>query len=109
ACARRKAVKNPEALECALLLTLIPLVSPQGWDYVFLVSTPAFMLLLNYDDRLPLCIRVATRLALATIGLSLYDVMGRTAYGVFMSLSLITVCYFVIVAALYTLRHRAVA
>jgi hypothetical protein len=107
--ARRKAVKNPEALEGALLLTLIPLLSPQGWDYVFLVSTPAVMLLLNYDDRLPLSTRAATRLALATIGLSLYDLMGRTAYGVFMSHSFITLCYFVVVAALYTLRHRAVA
>ena len=36
-----------------LLLTLIPLLSPQGWDYVFLVSTPAIMLLVNYEDRLP--------------------------------------------------------
>src|SRR4029079_3020193 len=51
--ARRKAVRNPEALECSLLLTLIPLLSLQGWDYVFLLSTPSVMLLLNYDDQLP--------------------------------------------------------
>lgn len=107
--ARRKAVRNPEALECALLLTLIPLLSPQGWDYVFLLSTPAVMLLLNYDDQLPRVFRIATRLALAIIALSLYDIMGRTAYGIFMSLSLITVCYFVVVGALYMLRRRAVA
>jgi glycosyl transferase family 87 len=107
--ARRKEVRNPEALECALLLTLTPLLSPQGWDYVFLLSTPAVMLLLNYDDQLPRVTRIATRVALGTVALSLYDVMGRSAYGIFMSLSVITVCYFVIVAALYTLRHRALA
>jgi len=107
--ARRKGVKHPEALECALLLTLIPLLSPQGWDYVFLLSTPAVMLLLNYDDQLPRVARIATRVALATIALSVYDIMGRTAYRIFMSLSLITVCYFMVVAALYTLRRRGVA
>jgi hypothetical protein len=107
--ARRHGVKHPEALECALLLTLIPLLSPQGWDYVFLLSTPAVMLLLNYDDQLPRVARIATRVALATIALSVYDIMGRTAYGMFMSLSLITVCYFIVVAALCTLRSRGVA
>ncbi|MBW8868447.1 MAG: DUF2029 domain-containing protein [Acidobacteria bacterium] len=107
--ARRTGVRRPEALECALLLTLIPLLSPQGWDYVFLLSTPAVMLLLNYDDQLPRVVRIATRVALATIALSVYDIMGRTAYGMFMSLSLITVCYFIVVAALCTLRSRGVA
>jgi len=106
---RRTGVRAPEALESAVLLTLIPLLSPQGWDYVFLVSTPAIMLLVNYDDRLPRAARILTRLALVTIGLSLYDVMGRHAYGMFMSLSIITVCYFVVIGALYVLRARAVA
>jgi hypothetical protein len=67
------------------------------------------MLLLNYDDQLPRVARLATRVALATIALSVYDIMGRTAYGMFMSLSLITVCYFMVVAALYTLRRRGIA
>jgi hypothetical protein len=106
---RRTGVRAPEALESAMLLTLIPLLSPQGWDYVFLVSTPAIMLLVNYDDRLPRAARIVTRLALATIGLSLYDVMGRAAYGIFMSLSIITVCYFIVIGALYVLRARAIA
>ena len=33
---RRRASRFPEGLEAALLLTCIPLLSPQGWDYVFL-------------------------------------------------------------------------
>jgi glycosyl transferase family 87 len=107
--ARRIGLRAPEALEGALLLTLIPLLSPQGWDYVFLISTPAIMLLVNYDDRLPPVARVFSRVALVTIGLSLYDLMGRSAYGVFMSLSVITVCFFVVVGALYVLRARAIA
>jgi hypothetical protein len=107
--ARRTGVRAPEALECALLLTLIPLLSPQGWDYVFLIATPAVMLLVNYDDRLPRGARILTRVALFTIALSLYDLMGRSAYGIFMSLSLITVCFFIVVGALTVLRARAIA
>lgn len=106
---RRKGVLMPEALEGAVLLTLIPLLSPQGWDYVFLISTPAIMLILNYDGRVPPLPRFATRLALAIIALGLYDLMGRAAYAVFMSLSIITLCYFVVLAALYLLRARRIA
>ena len=104
-----RASVRPKCLEGALLLTLIPLLSPQGWDYVFLISTPAIMLLINYDDGLPRAARILTRIALATIGLSLYDIMGRPAYGVFMSWAIITVCYFIVIGALYVLRARAVA
>lgn len=106
---KRRHVPFPEGLESALLLTCIPLLSPQGWDYVFLVSTPAIMYLVNYGDRLPPSVRVAAAAAVATIAFSVYDLMGRGAYSVFMSLSIVTVCYLVVVAALGALRVRAVA
>ena len=50
---RRRSVSFPEGLEGSLLLLLIPLLSPQGWDYVLLIATPAVMYLANYLDRLP--------------------------------------------------------
>jgi hypothetical protein len=106
---RRRHVLFPEGLEAALLLTCIPLLSPQGWDYVFLVSTPAIMFLVNYEDRLPTVLRAATMAALAAIGLSVFDVMGRAAYARFMALSIVTVCYFVVIAGLYALRARRFA
>jgi arabinofuranan 3-O-arabinosyltransferase len=106
---RRGGLKFPEGLEGALLLTCVPLLSPQGWDYVFLVSTPAIVFLANYEDRLPMLMRLLTVGAVATIGLSLYDVMGRTAYSAFMAWSVISLCYFVVIAALCALRVRAVA
>lgn len=106
---RRTGVKRPDVLEGALLLTLIPLLSPQGWDYVFLLATPAVMLIANYSDRLPVVLRVVTIGALVTIGLTLFDVMGRARYATFMSWSGITLCFFVVIAALATLRIRKVA
>jgi hypothetical protein len=99
----------PEGLEGALLLTLIPLLSPQGWDYVFLIATPAVIYLINFNDRLPVSLRVATLTALAVIGLSLFDVLGRANYARFMRLSIISVCFLIVVAALAALRFRRAA
>jgi hypothetical protein len=107
--ALRRHIRAPDGLEASLLLILMPLLSPQGWDYVLLVSTPAVMYLVNYDRSLPTTVRVATVLALAVIALSLYDVMGRHAYGIFMALSVVTVCYLMLIASLATLRLRRVA
>jgi hypothetical protein len=107
--AGRRGIREPDPLEASLLLMLIPLLSPQGWDYVFLISTPAVMLLINELPSLPRNLRVATIAAIAVAALSIYDVMGREAYATFMALSAITICFLVEVAALITLRFRRVA
>lgn len=109
ACLNRKDLSFPEGLEAALLLTLIPLLSPQGWDYVFLTSTPAIMLLVNYDDLQPAVPRFVVRIALAAIGVTLYDLMGRAAYGRFMSWSVITLCFLVVIGGLWRLRRQGIA
>ena len=102
-------IPDRETLEGALLLTLVPLLSPQGWDYVFLVATPAIALIANYDRELPSRQRIVTWIAVLTIGLWIYDVVGRTLYRAFMNWSFITLCFFIVIAALTTLRKRRVA
>jgi hypothetical protein len=106
---RRRDVEFPEGLEAALLLTSIPLLSPQGWDYVFLVATPAIFFILNYFADLSQPLRAAAAAALVLTGFTLYDIMGRAAYSRFMMLSVITVCFFVVIAALANIRLRAAA
>jgi hypothetical protein len=106
---RRQSVAFPEGLEGSLLLLLIPLLSPQGWDYVLLIATPAVVYLANYLDRLPRPLRAMTVVAGLTIGLSLFDIMGRAAYAAFMGMAIISICALVLVAALTTLRLKAVA
>jgi hypothetical protein len=107
--ARRRGVGFPEGVEGALLLTLMPLLSPQGWDYVFLIATPAIVFIANYENLLPPAMRLLTLAAVATIAFSLFDLMGRTAYYAFMRLSFISVCFVVVIAALATLRLRKIA
>ena len=106
---RRRGVRRPEGLEAALLLTLIPLLSPQGWDYVFLIATPAVTLVVNYDRDLPPVLRVASWLALVIVAFTLYDVVGKRVYGIFMAASVVSVCYLVVIGAMATLRWQRVA
>jgi hypothetical protein len=105
----RRGVPFPEGIEGALLLTLMPLLSPQGWDYVFLIATPAIVYLANYLDLLPRPMRVLTVIAVSVVAFVVFDLVGRTAYYTFMRLSFISVCFFVVIAALTTLRLRKIA
>jgi len=107
--AGRGRIGGPETLEGSLLLLLIPLVSPQGWDYVLLISTPAVMLLLDYFDSLPRGLRYATAAAIAIVAFAIYDLIGRDAYAAFMQLSIVTICAVIEAAALMALRFRRVA
>ena len=107
--ARGNGIRLREALEGALLLTAIPLLSPQGWDYVFLVATPAIALFANYESEMPPALRIVSWVAVLATGLSLFDVMGREHYAAFMAWSVITVCFVIVVVALATLRLRGVA
>ena len=106
---RRRAVETPEYLEVALLMVLIPLLSPQGWDYVLLLSTPAVALLIDRWSGLTPAWRVFVVLSLGVMGLAIYDVLGRELYGQFMALSIVSVCALGVVASLAHLRVRALA
>ncbi|MGB2713335.1 MAG: glycosyltransferase family 87 protein [Vicinamibacterales bacterium] len=105
---RRSGVTEPMGLEVALLLTMMPLLSPQGWDYVLLLATPAIAFLVNYGDRLPSALKVPTAAAVAIAAFSVFDLMGRRTYATFMSWSSVTICFLIVIAALYALRVKRV-
>ena len=106
---RRRPVETPDYLEIALLMVLIPLLSPQGWDYVLLLSTPAVALLIDRWSDLGPAWRVLVAVSLGVMGLAIYDVLGRELYGQFMALSIVSVCALGVVASLAHLRVRALA
>jgi hypothetical protein len=102
-------VSHPEYLEMAVLLALVPLVSPQGWDYVLLTATPAVVLLANEFRDLPLSVRWTAGTAVAVMAFSVFDLMGRRAYAAFMSASSITVCAIVLLGSIAYMRVSRVA
>ena len=106
---RRQEASAPEYLECALLMLLIPLISPQGWDYVLLLATPAVVCLVDRWRELTNGWQWAMGVALALMGLTIFDVMGRALYGRFMALSVVTVCALAVAAGLAHLRWRQLA
>jgi len=95
---------SPEYFDAALLLFLIPLLSPQGWDYVLLVSTPAVLLLLDRLDDLARPARWLLLACLALAGLTFWDLLGREGYKALMMSRVITVGALVQVALLIRLR-----
>ena len=99
---RGRALPRAAVLECALLLTLIPLVSPMGWDYQLLTSVLAVTLLAEHLDQLPF--RWLAAVNFFVIGFSIYDLIGRTAYRAFMNASVLTVCFAIVVAYVVYLR-----
>jgi len=90
-----------------MLLTLVPLVSPLGWDYTFLMSLLAVALLINAFDTFPKPVRVILTVNFAVIALAVFDVMGRRAYSAYMQWSVTTVNFLIVVVALAYLRFRA--
>ncbi len=105
----RRRVPQPDGLEAGLLIALTPLLSPQGWDYVLVVCTPAVVCLANNIDQLPRVLRILSVVALAALGLTLFDLVGRTAYYALIQMSVVTLGVIVVIAMLGVLRARKAA
>ena len=106
---RRLRVSSPDYLEFALLMILIPLVSPQGWDYVLLLATPAVVLLMDRWPETSIGWRVASGLALAVMSFTLFDLMGRSLYESFMAHAVVSVAAIGLAVAVAQLRWRELA
>src|ERR1043166_8424320 len=106
---KRAAAPSPAYLEYGLLMLLVPLLSPQGWDYVLLLATPAVLCVVDRWREVHVAWRALIALALALMCLTIFDVMGRALYARFMALSLVTVAAVTIAAALLHIRWRRLA
>jgi hypothetical protein len=67
------------------------------------------MLLLNHLGNFNRPVRWLAVACLLLVGLTLWDVVGRRAYALFMLSSVVTLCYLFEVGLLLRLRHRQVA
>jgi hypothetical protein len=106
---QRLRVSVPDFLEIAMLMLFVPLLSPQGWDYVLLLATPAVVVLMDRWSELDAGWKLYTAAALGLMGLTIFDVMGRALYARFMGLSIVTVAAGSVAVALWHLRNRRLA
>ncbi len=103
----KRAAQAP-VLECSLLLVCIPLVSPLGWDYTFLSSILAVMILVKNFFNYSKLWRVFLGVNFFVIAFSLYDLMGRELYSAFMTASVTTINFLILIAYLASLRFRKI-
>ena len=95
-------------LECSLLLSLVPLISPMGWDYQLLMSVLAVTLVVYHIFEYSKFWRLVLVINFCVISLTIYDIMGRDLYRSFMASSVLTVCFLLFLGYVGYLRFRRV-
>lgn len=73
---QRRRVLNPEYLDFAIVLLLIPLVSVRSPDYMLLLATPAVACLLDRISEIPRVWRWAAGIALVLLAASALEALG---------------------------------
>jgi hypothetical protein len=92
-----------------LLLIFIPLLSPLGWDYTFLSSFLAIVLVIRHITIIPRLGKILMIVNFSVMALSLYDLLGRQLYAQLMAWSVPTVNFLIISGALFYLRLKKAA
>jgi hypothetical protein len=106
---RRRRVTDPLYLEFGLLMLLIPIISPQGWDYLLLLATPAIVLVIDRWRLVRVPWRVVTGLALFFLSFTVHDLLGRKLYLFLMGTSVQSVSALTLFVCLIHLRHKELA
>jgi alpha-1,2-mannosyltransferase len=99
-------IQNPEALESAFLLILIPLFSPLGWNYNYLYSLPAVMLILNSWRRFPRAAQIILSVNFIIISTSLIEIWGRELFHLYTHYALVVLNFLIVLASLAYLRAK---
>ena len=106
---RRRHVAEPNYLEGAYFFVLVPLLSPQGWDYVLVVALPAYMCLVDRWRDLSPAWRAAALVGVFLTSFTIFDLLGRSFYTLLMQLAAVSLGAVLVAACLVHLRWRAVA
>jgi hypothetical protein len=106
---RRQHVAEPNYLEGAYFFVLVPLLSPQGWDYVLVLALPAYMLLVDRWRDLSPAWRAATLMGFFLTSFTIFDLLRRPLYTLLMQVAAASVGAVLVAACLVRLRWRALA
>ena len=109
AMSRRRNVSDPLYLEFGLLMLIVPIISPQGWDYVLLLATPAVICIVDRWRLVTRPWRFATGAAIFFMSFTIFDLMGRTLYRFMMDISIMTIAILTLAVCLLNLRLRGIA
>jgi hypothetical protein len=101
-----KRVEKSLILESSVLLILIPLASPLGWDYNLLMSILGLMIIVHYFPSYTKIWRIILIGNFIIIFFSVYDIIGQDLYSTFMSLSLPTLNFLLLIGYLTFLRFK---
>jgi hypothetical protein len=102
-------IQNPEVLESAFLLVLIPLFSPLGWNYNYLYSLLAVTIVIASWRRIPVALRGLLVFNFLFISTSLVEVWGRELFHFYTHYALVTVNFLIVLIALLYLRLKKAA
>ena len=103
-----RGIRHPVVLDSAILLALIPLLSPLGWYNVLLMAVLGITLLLRYYTEFTPFWRFVLVVNFCVMAFSFKDLMGGTLHKQFMNWSIITLNGLMLVAYLAWLRFKRI-
>ena len=103
---KRPMVASATYIDAAALLLLVPLISPQGWDYVLLLATPAVVCVLDGWPDFPLATKVGVAIALAFVALPSRDLLGLALHRRLMATAVISIVAVALWAVLMIVARR---
>jgi hypothetical protein len=107
--AKRRSVRAPAYLEFSVLMLLIPLLSPQGWDYVLLLATPAIVILVDRWRDLPLTWRAFAAVTVFFFSFTIFDVFGRFLYTRLTAINIVSIAALALLVCLLRVRWQRLA
>jgi hypothetical protein len=96
-------------LELGLLLAAVPLLSPQGWDYMLLLALPVVLVTLDRWRETPRTWQVVLGTALILIALPLRELFGLDVYRQVMATGVVTIAALAVIASASRLRAAGLA
>jgi hypothetical protein len=105
----RRRVRDPSCLEYGMLAILVPLISPQGWDYLLIIGLPGYLLLVDRWRDTPWPWRAAFIGGLFVTSFAIFDLMQRPLYMFVMNNGIPTLGALALLVCLLRLRWRALA
>jgi hypothetical protein len=87
----------------------MPLLSPQGWDYVLLIAMPAYMCLVDRWREFTVSWRAIVLTGFLLTSFTIFDLLRRSLYTRLMHLGVVSVGAVLMAICLIHLRSRASA